>query len=173
MPTTESEKILERIRPILEAKSVLDLGCGIQTVVPWAVGVDDGSETVHLKPNIVRAPIGKSGAAKLSAALRGAKFAVVFSSHALEHMREPVRETLEHWSSFVAPGGALVLYLPEERAYRFDPRNPKARNPSHWHYLTMDTFVWYAEQLPNFTIDVLEHDLGPDRYSFLCILRRK
>jgi len=166
---TEADKIKARIKNLLEGKSVLDLGCGHHPVVPWAQGVDDSSESKILVPGIVQASIDPSKAGLVVFH----NFDVVFSSHAIEHMRSPIRETLSYWLGCLKQGGLLVLYLPDERRYVFDPKDPKARNPGHHHYLTPETFRWYLEQLP-VVIEAIEEDpVIFDHYSFLVIARRK
>lgn len=170
---TESMKIREAVLPWLRGKSVLDLGCGGQKIVPWAVGVDDHSEgSVRPLPCVdIEADVAPGG--NLAGLLAGRQFEVLFSSHTLEHIRYPIRETLAHWLQFVAPGGRLILYLPDERHYVYDPANPRAKSPFHAHYLTYETFVWHVDQIPDLELEVGRMDLGPDRYSFLVVARRK
>ena len=71
------------------------------------------------------------------------------------------------------PGGHLILYLPDERYYVYDPKARKAKNPAHKHFLTFDTFIWYLHQIPGIIIERYEQDVGKDRYSFLAVIRRK
>src|SRR4051812_39317944 len=40
----------------------------------------------------------------------------VYSSHCLEHMREPVK-ALSGWWSLVKPGGVLMVVVPDEELY--------------------------------------------------------
>lgn len=175
MPSTESEKIYSRIRELLEGKTVVDLGCGVKKIVPWAVGVDDGSAYGQLKPAAIDRSASVDPERKtLPIALDGQTFQVVFSSHALEHIRAPILETLRYWLQFVTVGGHLILYLPNEARYVFDHTNRKSRNPQHYHFLTPDTFAWYLEQLAGVTIEAMEDDPQiHDHYSFLAICRRQ
>lgn len=168
---TEAEKILPAISSLLAGKSVLDIGCGSEKIVPWATGVDDASESALLPQGVLRCSVKPSDRA-LVAAFGQTKFQVVFSSHTLEHIKDPIRETLECWGSLVAPNGLLILYLPDESVYRYSQSNPKARNPAHWHYLTPETFQWYAEQIPGFLLLPIVKDIGPNRYSFLVQMRK-
>ncbi len=166
---TEADKVRVRILALLEGKSVLDLGCGNHPVVPWATGVDDASESKILTPGVLVGSISPE-----SDFLRKQPAAdVVFSSHAIEHMPFPLLRTLKHWLSAVKTGGRLILYLPDERRYVFNPASPKLRNPGHHHYLTPETFRWYVEQLP-MEIERLEDDPPIfDHYSFLLVARRR
>jgi SAM-dependent methyltransferase len=107
MPETEAEKVVVRIMPLLEGKTVIDLGCGRRPITRWAVGVDDSSETKHLWPGTVIAKIDPDSH-QLDAI---GQFDVVFSSHALEHIRAPIGETLRYWFRLVKPGGRLVIRI--------------------------------------------------------------
>lgn len=163
---TEAEKIFPRILPHLERKTVLDIGCGPGKIVSWALSVDH-----HFKADI-RADVSPDSG-QLRKALDGHRFDVVFSSHTVEHVRAPILETIRYWFSFVKPGGELIMYLPSETRYKFDPSNPKVRNPEHHHYLTPDTFIWYLQQIQGMLIDAVEEDpVIPNHYSFLVICRR-
>jgi SAM-dependent methyltransferase len=51
-----------------------------------------------------------------------ASYDVVLSSHALEHMANPIK-ALKEWQRVLRPGGTLVLVLPD-RAHTFDHRRP-------------------------------------------------
>jgi SAM-dependent methyltransferase len=161
---TEAEKILSRIRPFLENRSVLDIGCGMNKIVPWASGAD------HFYPNAELHVDISPDSDQLAKVLADRKFDIVFSSHAIEHIRAPIADTLRHFFSFVRKGGHLILYLPHEGRYVFDPSNSKARNPEHYHYLTPETFRWHLDQIQNLRLGALEEDPHiHNRYSFLVI----
>lgn len=162
---SEAAKIRERLEPCLRGKTVLDIGCGPEKVVPWALGVDDFSECAGIAE--IRANVAPGG--DLEEKLAGRTFDVVFSSHTLEHIRAPVAETLRHWLAFVQAGGRLALYLPDEDFYRFDPRRPEVKNPAHVHLLTMGGFMPEISAVPGLSIETAIHDIGPDRYSFLVV----
>lgn len=164
---SESAKIRPVVLPLLEGKTVLDIGCGLEKIVPWAVGVDDASENVHAKPDIAESasPLNRDMCFQFP---DGYKFDVVFSSHTLEHIPSPILETLRYWLRFVKVGGLLVLYLPSEARYQFDPANPKLRNPAHHHYLEETSFRWYLDQIQNLVVERYE----PHGYSFLVVARK-
>jgi len=46
----------------------------------------------------------------------------VFSSHALEHLPDPVA-AIEHWKTRLRPGGVLFLYLPSHEMTYWRPEN--------------------------------------------------
>lgn len=174
---TEASKILSRVLPMLREKTVLDLGCGEEKIVPWAVGVDDGSEwdkptAADVLAGIFPHLMNKSLTIALLKAGKEEKYDVVFSSHSLEHCPTPVRDTISYWTQFLKDDGLLVLYLPDENHYVYDPNNKKARNPAHYHYLTPDIVRWHIEQISNLKIEQFEPDIGEDRYSFLVVARK-
>lgn len=169
MIMTEADKIRKRVLPLLEGKKVLDLGCGNHPIVPWATGLDDSSESKIFVPGVYKFSIEPSR----NELCNFRDFDVVFSSHAIEHMKTPLLDTLRYWLSSVKAGGRLILYLPDERRYIYNPKNLKERNPGHHHYLTPETFNWYLEQLP-VEIETIEDDpVIFDHYSFLVIARKK
>lgn len=77
----------------------LDIGCGPDPIVPgvraFDVGDGDANEILHHV----------SGS-----------FDFVFSSHCLEHMRDPA-DALRQWWQLVRPGGLLIVIVPDEDLY--------------------------------------------------------
>lgn len=172
MPVTEAEKVFLRIKPLLEGKSVVDLGCGIKKIAPWAIGVDDESESRVFWDQYVKARV-DSVSGDLSKSFTPDSFDVVFSSHTLEHIRYPLLDTIRYWVSFVKPGGRLILYLPDENRYRFDPGNPKVKNPGHAHILTPQMFRELLDQVKELSLEHFEEDPQIyDHYSFLVVCRK-
>lgn len=174
MPITEAEKVFMRIRHLIEGKVVVDLGCGIKKVAPWAIGVDDHSETKHFRDAVTMArtdPISR----ELSAHYKPETFDVVFSSHTLEHIKAPILDILRYWLVFVKPGGRLILYLPDENRYVFDPNNPSAKNPGHVHLLDPQMFLSILHDLSDeVVVEVFEEDPRiHDHYSFLVVLKKE
>ena len=55
-----------------------------------------------------------------------------FSSHCLEHIREPWFDVLEHWKFNVESGGVIFLYLPDYSQQYWTPWN----NRKHIHIFT-------------------------------------
>ncbi len=172
MPITESEKVFRRILHLIEGKTVVDLGCGIKKIAPWAIGVDDESESKVFRESYVKARVDPASR-ELSSHFEPESFDVVFSSHTLEHIRNPILDTLRYWASFVKPGGRLVLYLPDEDRYRYDQNNPQAKNPGHAHLLTPVVFRMLLAQLEELSVEAFEEDPQIfDHYSFLVVLRK-
>lgn len=170
---SEAAKVFPLIKDYLNGKRVLDLGCGDQKVVPWAVGVDDCTESAEAKPDLV-AKVGEGDRDALLQKLgeRGLPglggWPIVFSSHTLEHLWEPVGVNLWWWWSLVAPRGFLLLYLPNERRYVYSGSSPNARNPAHRHLLVPDVVRWHISQITGANLRMsLDHD-----YSSLFIVEK-
>lgn len=69
------------------------------------------------------------GDAQLLDNLPDASFDCVYSSHCLEHLRDP-REALRHWLRVLKPGGHLVVNVPDEDLYE-QGRWPSRFNSDH------------------------------------------
>lgn len=158
---TETSKIRDKIMPFLECrKSVLDVGCGREKVVPWAIGVDIcgyDPVTVQLENQEAIYDLDKIIPEKVEA---------VFSSHFLEHTNSWTR-ALVAMIKCLAEDGVLVLYLPEDSAYDNDS------NPSHLHKFTYECFLQDMKCFKN--VEVIAHGLDiklPERYSFYVVLQK-
>src|SRR5688572_21561437 len=85
-------------RSVLRGRGI-DIGCGPDPVMPEVCrfDVDDGDANVitrHVRE----------------------QFDYVYSSHCLEHMRDP-RAALREWWQLVKPGGHLFFIVPDEDLY--------------------------------------------------------
>jgi SAM-dependent methyltransferase len=85
--------------PFLEKGSILDIGAGSDPIRPNAVVFD----------------LAQGNAEKINSYLQ-TKFSCVFSSHCLEHMKDPRMALLEWWK-LVEDGGALIFIVPDEDLY--------------------------------------------------------
>lgn len=75
------------------------------------------------------------GDAQLMAGVADARFDFVFSSHCLEHLRDP-SEGLRNWFRILKPGGHLVAAIPEEDLYEQGVW-PSTHNRDHKHAFTL------------------------------------
>lgn len=81
------------------------------------------------------------GDAQFMAGVEDETFDFVFSSHCLEHIRDPA-EALANWMRILKPGGHLVVAVPDEDLYEQGVW-PSTHNRDHKHTFTlMKTNSW-------------------------------
>lgn len=169
----ESSKIRDRIQQYLSG-SVMDIGCGDETIIPGAYGVDGRSFPCvqHLTNDLYNLP------GQLPNLVN--TFDCVFSSHTLEHLPDAYR-CVSEWSQFAKSGGYFILYLPEGGAY------DNYSNPEHFHDTRHDQFLFWFKRafcgealtftgLPyspaKFILSETGLDLGDNRYSFYLVAKK-
>lgn len=149
----------------------LDIGCGPFKLWPHLLGVDNGH---HWGMNGV--DIAVPDAANLT--MFNANYMnCVFSSHLLEHMRDPLA-TLREWWRVIKPGGYLVLYLPHKDLY---PRcGMPGANPDHKSDFDNDDVIRLMEQVGDWQLlvnEVRDTDNGPgqqgNEYSLYQVYRKR
>src|SRR5262249_42627629 len=79
----------------------LDIGCGDDPIRPDVQCFDVADGDANRITDFIRAP---------------ESFDYVFSSHCLEHMRDPTRAMTEWWS-LVKPNGTMFVIVPDEDLY--------------------------------------------------------
>lgn len=89
----------------------------------------------------------------------------IFSSHCLEHVRDPVG-ALEHWSEHLKEDGVLFLYLPHPDMKYWLPQN----NRKHLHMWYPEDMVKILEDLYFKDIIFSERDLN---WSYSCVCRNR
>lgn len=95
----------------------------------------------------------------------------VYSAHLLEDF-EDTASVLSEWIRVVKPGGLLVLYLPDEKAYRrYCAKHGKPPNPYHIHE---DFSISYIKRILKDRDDVeIIHEKSPSGiYSFELVLKK-
>jgi SAM-dependent methyltransferase len=85
-------------RSILSGKGI-DIGCGPDPLTPDVYGFDKDAGDANEITKYVHE-----------------EFDFVFSSHCLEHMRDP-RNAIQEWWKLVRPGGHLFFIVPDEDLY--------------------------------------------------------
>ena len=98
----------------------IDIGCGRDIVHPAFKGWD----IMH----------GDGDAAEMKGVPAG-HYSTVYSSHLLEHMRDPV-SVLRRWYELLAPGGLLIVMVPHRDLYERKITLPSTWNDDHkwfWH----------------------------------------
>ncbi|MDI9335493.1 MAG: class I SAM-dependent methyltransferase [Gammaproteobacteria bacterium] len=81
----------------------------------------------------------EQGDAQLLANVNDSDFDFLYSSHCLEHLRDPV-EALDNWIRVIKPGGFLVVQVPDEDLYE------QQIWPSRWNSDHKITFTIHKEQ---------------------------
>lgn len=154
---------------------VADVGCGSDKITPDAIGFDgrplDGVTTVD---NGLRSLRYQDNGKQVSNF-----FNTIFSSHFLEHVRDPF-EYLHCWSSYLEVGGHLVLYMPQKCAYN------SSENLEHMFDWCLDDFLFFfkrclcgegktytGDHWPK-TFEVVDSglDLGENKYSFYLVAKK-
>lgn len=100
-------------------------------------GIDIGSGHDSLEKQIAHWPLmlsvyswdWPSGDAQEMPGLEPETFHFVYSSHTLEHVRDP-RATLKRWWELLKPGGHLIVQVPDEDLYEQGVW-PSTWNPDH------------------------------------------
>lgn len=88
----------------------------------------------------------------------------IFSSHALEHVRDRWATVLDYWLENITPGGTLFLYLPnmdEQLYWAFG-------NEKHVHYFTPDILRKYCLHKGLRHIVTPGADLNSSFYCVIC-----
>lgn len=169
----ESDKIASLCVPYLQGK-FLDLGCGMRTVWPTAIGVDSGGTFGPNSSGI------KGDIADLSM-FKDETMDGIFSSHALEDFpREQVPTVLREWARVLKVGGHLVLYVPSANLY---PRiGQSGANPAHrWDIYPGDVENILKEmaaggsknQRIGWTLLESEERGGSNEYSLFIVVRKE
>ncbi len=110
----------------------LDIGYGVETVVPECSGWDL-----------------QNGDAQYMEGIPDESFDFVYSSHCLEHMKD-VRITLKNWFRLVRPNGYLIVAVPHRDLYE-----KKNSLPSRWNIDHKHMFLIGKAEIPD-TLDIVE-----------------
>lgn len=142
----------------------LDIGCGPYKAWPHFIGVDSGKE--HWGGSW-RSDIFAEAESLSMFADRSLDF--VFSSHLLEHMKDPAG-VLREWWRVIKPNGYLVLYLPHAGLYPLCGE-PDA-NPDHKHDFLPNDVVDLMHGISGWELVVNQERTGAAEYSFLQVYRK-
>lgn len=126
-PTKDTEGSI--IRRIVGDGSVLELGCGHQKTVDRAFGVDL-YPAGELIPTIDRISVADcvGNVEKLGDCfLSQPKYDYIIARHILEHVHNPIK-VLRHWKEYLAPGGKLIVAVPDDTVCDSISLNPEHKN---------------------------------------------
>jgi SAM-dependent methyltransferase len=97
--TTKSRQLWGELEKSILTGKGIDIGCGPDPVTP----------------NVCKFDVESGDANEITKYVQD-EFDFVFSSHCLEHMRNP-REAIQDWWKLVRPGGHLFFIVPDEDLY--------------------------------------------------------
>ncbi|MSU47591.1 MAG: class I SAM-dependent methyltransferase [Opitutus sp.] len=154
-----------------EASKTRKIWGPLETTLLQGKGIDIGCGPDPVTPDVRRFDRADGDANHITRHVRD-QFDFVYSSHCLEHMRDP-RCALHEWWQLVRPGGHLIFIVPDEDLYeqgvfpsRFNPDHKatftisKARSWSPASHNVLDL----ARGLPDAElVSLVLHDHGYDR----------
>lgn len=153
----ESRKCRDRNLQYLQGKTIMDLGCGNEKVVPHAIGIDIAGMMADLKLDLSDSQsmyIFNEGIAD-----------TVFSSHLLEHFTD-VENILKSWWRVVKPNGYLILYLPHKDLY------PKEANPDHKYEFVPEDILKILNSFASYKLINSEVHSEDNEYSFQIVCQK-
>lgn len=127
---------------LVKEQKVVDLGCGHNKTVPWAVGVDmipKGVTINSLHDAVSQADVEADVTEVLP--FKDGTFDVAIARHILEHCLNPVL-TLREWARVIKKGGKLYIAVPNQ-----DLHNTIPMNMEHVHAYTPENLVDLVEAL--------------------------
>jgi ADP-heptose:LPS heptosyltransferase/predicted SAM-dependent methyltransferase len=156
----ESRKCRDRVVDHLHG-IVLDIGCGDEKIVPYAVGVDIAGSAADIKLNMT-----SPHALRL---FSDNSVDVVFSSHFLEDCFDH-RSVLQEMWRVVKPHGKLILYLPHKDHYP-NVGQPGA-NPNHKHDFVPEDIIEVLDEFASYKLIRKETYSEGEEYSFELLIEK-
>jgi glycosyltransferase involved in cell wall biosynthesis/predicted SAM-dependent methyltransferase len=165
--TSETAKCRRRLSRYCLGNGV-DLGYGGDPIVPSAITVD--LPTPYNK--VGDHPLNLAGDARNLYWFSDNSLDYVYSSHLLEDF-EDTEGTLREWLRVLKPGGVLVLFCPDEQAYRSHcKKHGQTYNLNHKH---PDFSLAYVEDIllnRIGNVEVIHENPLVDAYSFELVVRK-
>lgn len=164
---SETSKCRTSLAPFC-AGDGLDIGFGGDPIVPHAICMDMPKAYARYKEHVQHL---HGDAANLHW-FRDGCLDFVYSSHVLEDFPD-TRAVLEEWLRVIKPGGHLVLYLPDEQAYRAHCRSQG--KPPNVHHVHEDFSLAYLKQclVGRQDIEIIHERFPVGIYSFELVIKKK
>jgi len=145
----------------------LDIGYGGDPIVPHAICLDLPERYASYK----RHPQHLHGDARDLHWFREDCLDYVYSSHLLEDF-EDTKAVMSEWLRVIKTGGVLVLYLPDEQAYRKNCRE-KGVQPNV-HHVHADFSLDYIKQILNHIdgVEIIHEKFPSGLYSFELVIKK-
>jgi len=147
----------------------LDLGCGIDKIVPTAIGVDFPKQ-YQIDDHPETEADFKQSWEQFFAEHLDDLYDYIYSSHLLEDYKDPWG-VLDIWLRFVKQGGFLILALPIEELYQKLGVNINARHTNNW-----KSAQDFCNQMPidlRMQVELLEFSMEPVvDYNFYIVFRK-
>lgn len=167
----EGNKIKYRALPHVRGLG-LDIGCGPWKVFPHSIGIDGVAYAAHdnCGPNLV---MNLEDLAGFSGFFADGAFDYIFSSHCLEHVRDP-EQVLRAWWAKIKVGGRLILYLPHKSFY--PNMGQEGANPDHKHDFMPADVVKIMRRVGGWTM-IENEERGSEafdyEYSFFQVYKKR
>ena len=145
----------------------LDIGYGGDPIVPHAICMDLPEGYAHYEDHVQHL----HGDARDLRWFRSNVLDWVYSSHVLEDF-ENTKTVLDEWLRVVRPGGNLILYLPDEQAYRACCRR-QGKKPNVHHIHEMFSLQYVKDCLSGRDdIEIMHEKFPCGEYSFELVVRK-
>jgi len=146
----------------------IDLGFGGDKIVPHAIAVD--LAVPYTKTGMD--PVQLGGDARDLYWFKDGVLGWVYSSHLLEDFTDTT-SVLAEWTRVLKKDGFLILYLPDEQAYRaYCQKNGQGRNPNHKNEnFNAEWVKKCAESLGN--LELVHCSEIVNGYSFEIVFKKK
>jgi ADP-heptose:LPS heptosyltransferase/predicted SAM-dependent methyltransferase len=163
----ESRKIWHRAVPYARGLGA-DIGCGVEKVLPHAIGVDNLHHSQFFGWD-QRQAVQVIAEADSLPDFTDESLNFIFSSHLLEHLVEPEKALAEWWTK-LRDGGHLMLYLPHKELY---PNiGEEGANPDHKHDFMPSDVIRMMEKIGRWGLLEAERRDQDDEYSFWLVFRK-
>jgi len=151
----------------------LDIGCGIEKIVPEAIGVDfDRQYDITVHPRTISDT--HCGWEAYLSTIADDSVDYIYSSHLLEDYKE-IGSVLLEWIRVIKRGGSLILYLPVEDQFKehCDRTGQMYNFAHHQNWKNAEDF-WHglSEEIREKLV-LGEHEDGIGGYSFLIVARKR